>query len=460
MSTEVESLPRGKMILFAFGGLGWSLLSFSPSNLLNYFYFPPETSAGPLFPVFIFQGAVIGVLTILGVIAFLGRVFDAVTDPIIAGFSDRSAFKLGRRRTFMIISVLPFAAFSLLVFLPLKDGVSSLNVLWLTVNLFLFYLFFTMYMVPFSAMIPELGHTSKDRLFLCTVGSVGWALGFFLGNSIYAVKGIFLNLGMGEVRAFQSGVGLLTFIGFVACLIPIIFIDERKYCEHHSSTEKLYQAMVNAFKNVDYAFFMGSTFVFFVGNLFLEIGIIYYVTLLMDLPESMATLLMALMFILSFCFYPVIYALATRIGKKRLLVWAFYIQTAVFVLIALSGLIPFIPARLMGYLGLGISSIAVAVFGIIPAAMNADIAKMDAIKTGNHKEAIFSGIYSFVNKAAIAFSNLVFPSFLLLGRSSDNPLGVRLAALTGAVLMIIGALFLLGYKEGRINTVLARENAD
>ncbi|MBI9108263.1 MAG: MFS transporter [Spirochaetales bacterium] len=454
-----QTMTRGKVVIFAFGGFGWSLLSFAPSNLLTYFYFPPEVGANT-FPVFIFQGAVIGVLTILGVIAFTGRIFDAVTDPIIAGISDRSKFKFGRRRTFMLISALPFALLSVIVFLPLTPGESNLNAVWLVVNLFLFYLFFTMYVIPYSAMIPELGHTSKQRLLLCTIGSVGWALGFFIGNSIYALKEVLQNLGLNEVRAMQSGIGLFAIIGFISCMLPVIFIDERKYCEKHSSNEKLFQALKGALVNPDYVFFMGSTFAYFVGNLFLEIGIIYYVTLLMKLPASMASLLMAIMFIASFCFYPLLYKIVDKIGKKRLLSWAFYLQTIVFALISLSGLVPFIPARIMGYIGIALASLAVAVFGIIPGAINSDIARMDSIKTGNHKEGIFSGLYGFMNKAAISFSNLIFPSFLLLGRSEANPLGVRLAAVTGAVMMVIGVLLLRKYNEKRVNSVLATENAD
>ncbi|MFP4441917.1 MAG: hypothetical protein ACLFST_02265, partial [Spirochaetia bacterium] len=73
---------------------------------------------------------------------------------------------------------------------------------------------------------------------------------------------------------------------------------------------------------------------------------------------------------------------------------------------------------------------------------------------------IFSGIYSFINKAAIAVSNLIFPSLLLLGKSTQNTTGVRLTAVVGGVMMIAGMLFLKGYDETRVNSILAQENAD
>ena len=74
-SKERPSLRQ--IILFSFGQMGYSLASFSAINLLVYFYMPPETGQ-ELFPPFIYTGAVFGVLTLLGVLNFGSRIFDAI----------------------------------------------------------------------------------------------------------------------------------------------------------------------------------------------------------------------------------------------------------------------------------------------------------------------------------------------------------------------------------------------
>ena len=123
---QPEKLPLWKLIIFSLGQLGWSLASYRVSNLIMYFYMPPEdASAHPIFPSFLFEGAVLGVLTIIGVINFGARAFDAVTNPLLASWSDRSKAKLGRRRFFMAISAVPFALFSVLAFIPLKSFASA-----------------------------------------------------------------------------------------------------------------------------------------------------------------------------------------------------------------------------------------------------------------------------------------------------------------------------------------------
>ena len=41
---------------------------------------------------------------------------------------------------------------------------------------------------------------------------------------------------------------------------------------------------------------------------------------------------------------------------------------------------------------------------------------------------VFFAVFSFVMKAGVSVANLIFPSLLLLGKSTANSLGVQLAA--------------------------------
>ena len=175
-----EKLPFPKLIIFALGQLGWSLASYGVGNLVNYFYLPPDTAVSVVFPPFIYQGAIAGMLTVIGAITFVGRAFDSVTNPLIASWSDRSTARLGRRRLFMLVSAVPFSLFSVLVFVPLQHfscqpslASSWANAAWLAAAILLFSFFFVMYTAPYNALISELGHNPKERLTISTVsGSI------------------------------------------------------------------------------------------------------------------------------------------------------------------------------------------------------------------------------------------------------------------------------------------------
>lgn len=93
LQSLLPASPRlNVLILYALGQLGWSLASFAVGNLLVYFYMPPEQGA-PVFPSFVFQGAVLSVLTLIGLVSAGGRVLDGIVDPIIANWSDRNALQ-------------------------------------------------------------------------------------------------------------------------------------------------------------------------------------------------------------------------------------------------------------------------------------------------------------------------------------------------------------------------------
>ena len=47
------------------------------------------------------------ITTIIGLITAIGRVFDAVTDPLVGNWSDNLKSKLGRRIPFMRWSAIP-----------------------------------------------------------------------------------------------------------------------------------------------------------------------------------------------------------------------------------------------------------------------------------------------------------------------------------------------------------------
>ncbi len=148
----MKRLTKKQMWIFAVGQLGWSLLGGIISAWLVAFYLPtqdnkhPEFFSGTEIPFFtlIAPGLVIGgFLTIIGLITALCRVWDAVSDPLIANLSDNSKNPKGRRFPFMRFAAIPFAVITVLVFMAptLFTGsqeVSGWNVAWVAVMLVLF----------------------------------------------------------------------------------------------------------------------------------------------------------------------------------------------------------------------------------------------------------------------------------------------------------------------------------
>lgn len=450
------SLPLSKKIIFALGQLGWALTSYAPGMLLVYFYLPPNGSAGQTFPPRIYQGYIFGVLTIIGLAYGVGRLFDAITDPLIAGLSDRSRSKLGKRRIFLAVSALPFALTSVLVFTPPAAGQSPLNSVWVFVFIIIFYWFMTMYVTPYFAFMSELGHTPDERLQLSTLISITWAVGTAIGTQVFAIKGAFESSGMDATAAFQLTIGIFAGIGFLFMLLPILFIDEKTYSDGHPNDEKILTSLKEALSNRDFRFFTISDLAYWVAITFASTGLVYYVTILLGLEEGFTSTLQILMYLVSFLFYVPTNLIAKKTGKKRLIIVAFILFMIVYGYIMILGKLP-IGAQTQGYLIVIMLGIPLAIFGILPNAIIGDIAEADALVTGRHKNAIFYGTRTFMSKMGQMIGGLVFPSLLLLGSTQGDDIGIRLTGAAAILFVAGGLIFFLFYDEQHILSLLKKE---
>ncbi|KAF2961106.1 MFS transporter [Fervidobacterium sp. 2310opik-2] len=441
-----ERLPMWKKWMYALGQLGWSLVSFAIGNALVYFYMPPETVN---FPQFIQRGIVFAGLTIVGLALGVSRFFDAVTDPIVATLSDRSKLKLGRRRGFLAISVLPFAIFSFLPFLPPSANNFALNTAWLFATVIIFYWFMTMYVTPFFAWMSELGHDPNERLLLSTLISITWAIGYVIGTQVYLFQTLLEKAGFEPVRAFQLVVIVYGIIGFVLMLLPIIFIDEKRYCESHTVNEGGLEAIITAFKEKNFLIFVFQDLLYWVGLTGISLGLVYYVTVLLGLPKEQASQVQLIMFLLSFIFYVPVNFLAKKFGKKKLLMIGFIIFAIDFVFVSMLGKYNVSPI-IQSYIVAILSAIPLAIFGILPNAMVADIAEAHGRETGNYKAAVFFGARTFMQKMGQTVAGLIFPSLFILGKNEVNEMGLRISAIVSLSFMILGYILLIFYNEKKI----------
>ncbi|MGL4368906.1 MAG: MFS transporter, partial [Spirochaetota bacterium] len=416
------------------------------------------------------QHPVLFAFTIIGTITFIGRLFDGFTNPFIATWSDRCKSKIGRRRFFMALSAAPFAVLSFLIFFPPVQASSWVNVAYLTIILLLFYFFFVAYATPYTSLISELGHTPNERLTISTAISITWALGFLVGQGTYKLKDIFAGMffpdlfadpatkALANMYGVQITFAIFAGIALICMLLPVIFIDERKYSEFHVSEQGVWSALSSALKNRNFMRFVCSDFLYWVSLNFIQSGMVYFVTILLKLPDSYVTYGSGLMFILSFFLYVPVNLVTQKIGKKKILVFAFVIFSIVFVLTALMGTLP-IPPVVHLMLIMVIAAVPMAIFGILPNALVGDVAEADGITTGNYKAGIFYGTRTFIMNCGIAIAILVFPSFLLIGRNSEMPdmiapAGPIVGAVAAVVFCILGMLIFLTYNEKEVQAIL------
>jgi len=439
--------PLRKQLAYACGMIGWSIMTNIIIVMLPYFYLPPNNAGlTPLIP----QLMLFGVLNILSVIAASGRFIDAVFDPFIASLSDKSTNPKGRRIPFMKWAILPAVIFCSLTFCPPHRSQSTANAVWLTCTLILFFMSVTTYVIPYNALMPEVTETAAEKVKLSSFQQVGFVLGMIIAGLVNNYADLVQRYC--GVHSRDSAVqytiwGLAVFAGLVM-MIPVLFINEKKYSDGKPSHLPLLPAVRKTFSNRNFKYYLISDFSFYMALSIISSGLLFFVTVLLKLPESEGGLLMGVMVIVSLMFYPLINYLSKKIGKKPIVLFSFGLLSLVFVAIYFLGKFPF-SATLQVYILVISASFPLAALGILPNAILAEIAQDDAIKTKENREGMFFAVKYLFVKLGQTLGIALFAFLTVYGKDPGNDYGLRLNGLCGFVLCLLALLFFTRFREKR-----------
>lgn len=450
---ENKKIATTKILwIFAIGQLGWSLLSGIISNWLVFFYQPSQEELAKGQITFIPQGTFIG-LTVIGIITAVGRIFDAVTDPYIAGKSDSLKHKLGRRIPFMRFAAIPFGLVTVLMFISPFNAGSKGNVVCLFIFAMLFYFCMTCYCTPYNALIPELGRTQDARINLSTFISVTYFFGTGIAYLLPNIAGIFLN-SMGYANSYRLTIAILACIAVICMLIPAFLIDENVYADTTPSKSSAFSSLISTFKNKDFRVFVCSDILYWIGLTLFQTGLSFYITVLLGLDSKMSFPLFAIMTVVSLMFYPLVNVFSKKLGKKKLIAFAFLFFSFAFLVTAGAGIIK-IPALIYGVLIAVLAAVPMAILGILPQAVVADISEADKLDTGESRQGMFYAARTFAFKLGQSLAMLMFTSIALINSDvkkgdSGYGLGYRLTALLAAILCLLGGIVFLRYNEKKV----------
>ena len=115
----------------------------------------------------------------MGLLFGLSRIWDAVTDPLAGYFSDRTNTRLGRRRPWILVSIVPIGLAFAMVWSPPLGLTAGSMVLWVGAGIFLFYSAMTIFVVPHTSLGAELSLDHHERTRIFGFRHVTWTLGSF-----------------------------------------------------------------------------------------------------------------------------------------------------------------------------------------------------------------------------------------------------------------------------------------
>ena len=447
----IHEIPTGRLVALCAGDSARGFLYGIITTYLMTFFIP-TTSASTL-PIFLVNAG-----ATMAVIRFIGTIVDAVIDPFIANFSDRLHTGSGRRIPLMRLSALPYAAFCLLIFFPPVGRPSVLNGVWVGAMLILYYVFNSLYNVPFMALQAEIVSTPRRRVFLYTISSLMFVIASALIYLTSTFKGLLMNAGFSEVASLRIPFAIFSVLGMICAVIPVLVIRERDWVHPKASHVPLLASLKATFSYRNYVTMTLGYLAMWMAFSFFNATLVYYIENLLSLPSAWVTVVAGISVVAAVATYPLLNILARTIGKRPLLVGAccayIVIYTAIYLVAPwLEGT----PSRIMAVL-IGVCiAFPISITNIIPSSIFADLAQVDTIVTGERRSGMFMAARNFVEKLAEAGILLVIPPVLLLGSTDGgaSTQGIRLTALIAAVAIAVALMFYLRYDEKDVTRILS-----
>lgn len=474
----MKRLSKRQMRIFAVGQLGWSTLSGIISAWFVTFYLPTQadiTENGAI--QYITPGLVIGgFLTVLGLITALSRIFDAVTDPWIASLSDRSTNKRGRRIPFMQYAAIPLSVVTVLLFCAPVNMISSWNVVWISVFIVLFYLFMTMYCTPYNALISEFGKTQDDRMYISTAISLTFFAGTMLAYTPFVFAG-FLRGSVGFAWSYRICFIVLAVIACICMLIPTFCLNEKEFVDTKPSNTNMLKSLGATFRNGNFRTFVLSDIMYWVGLTLFQTGLPFFVKVSMNISEAYTMYFLGGMTVISAAFYPIVSKLVKKFGKKKLVITGFLGLALAYVIAGLIGIlgtaenpgllgIGSIPGIVFGVLICIIAAFPMALLGIIPQSIVADVAEADGYDTGENREGMFFAARTFAMKFGQSLAMLVFTSLAIIGTTQNqssnditaSTLGMTIVGFVAVAFCVLGAVLLGFYNEKKVMSTIDKNH--
>ena len=370
---------------------------------------PAITANISVFFLLIFFTNVAGIpVGLAGSILLIGKVWDAVNDPIVGLLTDKTnSRRWGRRLPWLLYGAIPFGVFFFLQWIvpPFAgDRATQISGLfwYYTAIALLSQVFYTVVNLPYTAMTPELTQDYDERTSLSS-----FRFGFSIGGSVFSLvlaQVIFASVSDRTLQyvvlaAVCTVISVLSLYWCVFGTRERALVFEAKRIElPQSPSIPIGEQLKIVFTNVPFLFVIGIYLCSWLAVQLTASIIPFFVVNWMGLPESNVPMVLigvqgtalAMLFVWT--------NLSKRFGKK-----AVYFMGMSLWIIAQIGLFSIQPNQITLLYVLAImAGVGVSTAYLIPWSMIPDVIELDELQTGQRREGIFYAFMVFLQKLGLA----------------------------------------------------------
>lgn len=351
-----------------------------------------------------------------GSILLIGKIWDAINDPIVGVLSDRTRSRWGRRHPWMLFGAVPFGILFFLQWIvpqfSADPNANQWGLFWFYVIIaILFNTAYTAVNLPYTALTPELTQDYNERTslnsFRFTFSIGGSILSLVLAQVIFA---LFPESDQaGSCTGSTQQYAVLGGVCAVLSVIPIYlcvwgtrrrvtaFETRRNEAPQEASIPILQQLQI-VFRNRPFLYVIGIYFCSWLAVQVTAAIIPYFVVNWMGLSDAVFIQVTLVVQGTALLMLFVWNRVSDRLGKKA----TYFLGMAPWV-IAQFGLFFLQPGQVgLMYLLAVLAGFGVSTAYLIPWAMVPDVIELDELQTGQRREGIFYAFMVLLQKLGLA----------------------------------------------------------
>ncbi|MCK9537253.1 MAG: glycoside-pentoside-hexuronide (GPH):cation symporter, partial [Bacilli bacterium] len=330
-NTKPASLSWRSKLSYSLGGIGRDMTY----TLVATFFITYIQYAG--------LGLSVAQFSVIGILLIIGRVWDAVNDPIMGAIIENTKTKWGKFKPWILIGAVLTAVVIVIMFNWAPTGNHGWNfVIFFGVIYLLWEIAFTMNDISYWSMLPALSRNPKERDSVATLAVVFAAVG-----TLAAHAGVSL-ITVGDAVKGYSLISIVIAFFLVACQCLTVFgVKQDLSLEEQTEENVSIKKMFSVIKGNDQLLWVvlamllyniGSGLLIALGyNFFyLELGYDGWLVTIFVLTFGISNIAVQ-------SFYPV---LSRKFGRKQLLKYSIILLGFGYLLLLLLGFIPILPINI------------------------------------------------------------------------------------------------------------------
>ena len=330
-----------------------------------------------------------------GLVFFIAKIWDAITDPIMGYIADNTSTKWGKFRPYILFGSVPALIMIILCFTS-PDLSQSGKFYWALFTYITFTTLYTVIAIPVGSLIPAMTQDRDERTSLASFRFLGASSGSIaVAVLTLPLVGLFSSPQFG----FPIVVAILAFFGAIFAFL--CFYNTREiYSKPYEKRIGLHQIIRMIFTNYPLHFVILALLTTWVANNTKQLTTIYFVKYNLNLEAYFSPILLGVILQIMFGAY-LVNLIKHRFEKKTLfMIGTFLYVSTDLIIYFITGyenfwLFAFIAS--FGFIGFGMA-------GVMAWSMIADTIEYGEWKSGFRAEGLLNAAHVFVFKLSVGVS--------------------------------------------------------